>query len=256
MNDNLIKNFRKKLKQKNQMLIGGWIQICEPAIVEIMCSYKFDWITFDLEHGLFSTKNLSNLVRAAELSKKVKLARLPNHNKDFCSLVLDSGCDGVIIPNIKNEIELTKMRNLIYYPPIGKRGVGFSRENLFSKNFEKHAKKTKKPILISMIENKEGVKNLKKILKVKGLDGILIGPYDLSASLNITGKFENSLFKETINKIKKLSKEAGVPVGLHVLDNNFSSLKKLKQKGFNFFPYCTDAMLLNKAIKNSLNKNK
>ena len=90
------------------MVIGGWIQICEPAIVEIMCSYKFDWITFDLEHGLFSTKDLSNLVRAAELSKKIKLARLPNHNKDFCSLVLDAGCDGVIVPNIKNEVELIK----------------------------------------------------------------------------------------------------------------------------------------------------
>ena len=107
-----------------------------------------------------------------------------------------------------------------------------------------------------MIENKEGVKNLKKILKVKGLDGILIGPYDLSTSLNITGKFENPLFKKTINQIKKLAKEARVPVGLHVLDNNFSSLRKLKQKGFNFLPYCTDAMLLNNAIKNSLNKDK
>ena len=110
------------------------------------------------------------------------------------------------MPNIKNEVELIKMRNLIYYPPIGKRGVGFSRENLFSKNFKKQAKKTKKPILIGMIENKEGVKNLKKILKVKGLDGILIGPYDLSTSLNITGKFENPLFKKTINQIKKLAK--------------------------------------------------
>lgn len=251
--NNLINEFRKKLK-KNKAIIGSWTQICDPSIVEIMCSYKIDWICFDLEHGVFSTHNIANLVRAAELKKKIKLARLPNHNKEFCSQVLDAGCDGIIVPNIKSAKELKYFRDAIYYPPKGKRGVGFSRENLFGKNFTKNIKKNKNPILVAMIENKAGVENLKEILKIKELDAILIGPYDLSSSLGITGKFNDIKFIKVIDYIKKITKKMNTPVGMHVLDDKYKTLQNYLKKGFNFLPYCTDAMLLNSSIRASFRR--
>ena len=183
------------------------------------------------------------------------MARLQNHNKEFCSLVLDAGCDVVIIPNVKNAKELKSIRDMIYYPPKGKRGVGFSRENLFGKNFKKSLQKIKKPILVSMIESKSGITNIKKILKVKGLDAILIGPYDLSASLGITGKFESKKFKKTIEYIKQNCKKMKIPVGLHVLQNDFQRLNQYKKQGYTFLPYCTDAMLLNSSLRKAF-KNK
>lgn len=252
--NNLIKKFRKKLTSRNSSVIGGWVQICEPTIVEIVSSYKYDFVCFDLEHGLFSTTNLANLVRAAKINKKISLARLPNKNKDFCSQVLDTGCDGVIVPNIKTSKELIELRNLIHYPPKGKRGVGFSRENLFSKYFTKKIKIRKSPIFVAMIESREGIKNLKSILGVKGLDAILIGPYDLSSSLGITGKFNHKKFKEAILYIKKVTKKKKIPVGIHILENNFSALHEYKKQGYSFLPYCTDGMLLNTAIKSSFKK--
>ena len=83
---------------------------------------------------------------------------------------------------------MIKVRDLAYFSPLGKRGVGFSRTNLFGKNFEKMDVKTK-PFIVAMIEDISAINNLDEILNVRGLDAILIGPYDLSCSLKITGKF-------------------------------------------------------------------
>ena len=195
----LINNLRNKFK-KGKLTIGGWMQICDPSIAEIMSNADYDWITFDLEHGSYSIKDIINSVRAVELNKKIKLARLPNKDLAIGAQVLDAGCDGVIIPNIKNKYELTKIRNSLYFPPIGQRGVGFSRVNMFGKNFKRVMKEKVKPILIAMIESNEGIKNLDEILSVEGLDAILVGPYDLSSSLKITGKFNHPRFKKAIKQ--------------------------------------------------------
>ena len=136
MQNKLINKLRLKLK-KGKPTIGGWMQICDPNIAEIMSSSKYEWITFDLEHGSYSIDNLTNLVRAVELNKKLKFVRLPNKNLEICAQALDAGCDGLIIPNVKNKEELIKVRDLAYFSPLGKRGVGFSRTNLFGKNFKK-----------------------------------------------------------------------------------------------------------------------
>ena len=246
----LINNLRKKLK-KGKLTIGGWMQICDPSIAEIMSNANYDWITFDLEHGSYSIKDLINSVRAVELNKKIKLARLPNKNLDISTQVLDAGCDGIIIPNIKNKSELLKIRNSIYYPPEGKRGVGFSRVNIFGKNFKRVIKNKIKPILIAMIESTDGIKNLDEILSVRGLDAILVGPYDLSSSLKITGKFNHPHFKKAIKLIIDKTKKKKITLGIHVLQTSIKEVKAQFRKGFKFIPYGTDALLLNKSINNS-----
>ena len=153
MKKNLVEKFRLKLK-RGQITVGGWMQISNSNIAEIMADAKYDWITFDLEHGSFSMNTLADLVRTIEIKKKIKFARLPNKNLEICAQVLDSGCDGIIIPNVKNKSELIKIRDNSYFPPDGKRGVGFSRSNLFGKNFKKNIKSKIKPLIIAMIENK------------------------------------------------------------------------------------------------------
>ena len=201
-----IKKFRSKLKA-GKALVGGWMQISNSNIVELMSHHPYDWIAFDMEHGSFSVKDLPDLFRAAELKNKLSLARLPNKNVDICNQVLDAGCGGIIIPNIKHEDELISIRNSCYLPPLGTRGVGYSRANIFGKEFRQYQAKKNNVIIIAMIENINSVNRLDKILSVKGLDAILIGPYDLSASMGITGKFENIKFKSTINEIKKVAKK-------------------------------------------------
>ena len=250
MSKEVIKKFRKNLKN-GKALIGGWIQVSNSNIAEIMSSADYSWIAFDLEHGSFSVRDLPDLFRSVEINKKLALVRLPNKNLEICSQALDAGCSGIIIPNIKNEIELNTLIRSCYLPPQGTRGVGYSRANLFGKKFNR---KNKKPIVVAMIENIYSVNRLEKILQVKGLDSILIGPYDLSASMGITGKFKNIKFKSAIKKINKLAKKFKIPSGIHVTEPNYKILKKYIKEGYQFLPFSTDTKLLNYAIKNSFNK--
>ena len=252
-NTTLIKKFRKSLKQGSYS-IGGWMQICDANIAEIMSNSDYEWITFDLEHGIYSIEEVTNCVRAVENNNKLKFVRLPGKNIEICAQMLDSGCDGLIVPNINTKKEIEQIRDFSYFPHSGKRGVGFSRVNLFGKTFKKIMVSKIKPIIIAMIENKKAISNLNDILSLRGLDAILIGPYDLSASMNITGKFNHPKFKNMINYIKKTAKRFNVPVGIHVLDNNFSSVRNYINQGFKFIPYGTDGFLLNHAIEKSFKK--
>ena len=86
-----------------------------------------------------------------------------------------------------------------HYPPKGTRGVGYSRANLFGKHFETYSEKQGQKILIvAQIENIQAIENIDNILKVEGLDAILIGPYDLSGSMNLTGRFDHPQFIKSL----------------------------------------------------------
>ena len=252
MNYKRIKILRSKLKRR---VVSSWSQISDPNLTEILCHKKFDCLTFDLEHGIFNIKDLSQLIRVSEKNNKPALVRLPSKNLELCRQVLDSGADGIIIPNIHSSFELKKIVDLNLLPPKGKRGVGFSRSNNFGKNFKTYIKSKTSPIIIAMIENKEALKNIEKILKVKNLDCILIGPYDLSASIGSPGKFNSVKFKEAIEFIKSKCKKNKIPCGLHLIEPNYNKLKKLTKEGFNFIPYSTDAYIMNNAVEDMFKRN-
>ena len=190
-------------------------------------------MTFDLEHGIFNIKDLSQLIRVSEKNNKPALVRLPSKNLELCRQVLDSGADGIIIPNIKSSFELKKIVDLNLLPPKGKRGVGFSRSNNFGKNFKTYIKSKTSPIIIAMIENKEALKNIEKILKVKNLDCILID-HDLSASIGSPGKFNSVKFKEAIEFIKSKCKKK-IPCGLHLIEPNYNKLKNLLKRDLTLY---------------------
>ena len=243
----LLDKLRKKLKG-GKSIISGWMQLSNTNLTELICQAKFDCITFDLEHGAFSVKDLPDLFRVVEMNEKLPFVRLPNKNIKISSQCLDAGAAGIIIPNIRDNIELEKIIKSINLPPFGNRGVGYSRVNRFGKYFKNFVNTKKKPFIVAMIENINSVKNLNKILSVRGLDSILIGPYDLSASMKITGKFENIKFNKIINEIKLKAKKFKVPCGIHVVETNYKKLKEYEKKGFKFLPYGIDTEIFNKSI--------
>ena len=151
---------------------------------------------------------------------------------------------------VENSKQLKEIISFCKYPPAGQRGVAFSRANMFGKNFKKYIDNfAQNPIIIAMIENKKGVKNLNQILKVKGLDGILIGPYDLSASLNCPGDFQNNNFLKSISLIKNNSIKNNIPCGIHIVDTNIDELKKRIKEGYTFIGYSMDSTILTKYSK-------
>ena len=243
-----ITDIRKKLNNGG-VSVGSWMQIPHSSIAEIMGQSNYDWVAVDMEHGAISVHQLPDLFRALELGNTLPLVRLAHgHSKD-CKQALDAGAGGVIVPMIKNADQLRKVRDATRWPPSGNRGVAFSRANLFGKNFNEYIKEAKQPLLIAMIEHIDAINELDDILKVDGLDAILIGPYDLSTSMNLTAQFDHPEFAKAIRDIKSKSESANIPCGIHVVSPSVDDLKEKIDDNYRFIAYSIDSVILTNFLR-------
>lgn len=245
---NKLKELRSKLNSGSHS-IGCWMQIAHASIAEIMGQAGYDWVAVDMEHGSIAVHQLPDLFRALELGGTLPLVRLAQgHTKD-CKQALDAGAGGIIVPMVESAEQLQMVRNACCWPPAGIRGVGFSRANLFGKHFDVYAEEAQAPLLVAMIEHIRPVENLAAILQVDGLDAILIGPYDLSASLGLTAKFESPEFMAAMDSIRDLCCQHHIPCGVHVVMPDTDVLKQRLAEGYRFIAYSIDAVFLNKSAK-------
>lgn len=244
-----LNNIRNKLS-KNKPSVGSWIQIPSNSNAEILGDAGYDWIAIDMEHGSISTSQLPDLFRSLELNNTLPLVRLAQAELKDAKYALDAGAGGIIIPMVESAQQLKKIISQSCWPPEGERGVGFSRANLFGKHFDPNDKVSLNPLIIAQIENINAVDQIEKILKVKGLDAIIIGPYDLSASMGITGKFSSKKFKDCLKKILNSCKKYNIPSGVHVIQPDSKELTERIKEGYQFIAYSIDALMLSIISKN------
>jgi len=230
--------------------IGSWIQIPHPSIAEIMGQAGYDWVAVDMEHGAISVHQLPDLFRALELGGTLPMVRLAQGHIKDCKQALDAGAGGVIVPMIENAAQLEAVRDAVRWPPAGKRGVAFSRANLFGKHFDSYIEEAQQPLLVAMIEHLNAVKNLDDILHVVGLDAILIGPYDLSASMGLIAQFDHPDFVNVMTDIKNKADNIAMPCGLHVVNPDGDELRNKIDGGYRFIAYSIDSVFLNELVVN------
>jgi len=224
--------------------IGSWMQIPNASVAEIMGHAGYDWISVDMEHGTIAHHQLPDLFRSIELGGALPLVRLGGSGLSECKQALDAGAGGVIVPMIETAEQLQKVVQACRWPPVGSRGVGFSRANLFGKYFADYAQEAQAPLIIAMIEHIQAVESLDEILSVDGLDAILIGPYDLSASLGVTGIFGDHKFLDAIEKIRVQCASHRIPCGVHVVEPDRQELQTRISEGYLFLAYSIDAVFL------------
>lgn len=248
-----IQKIRGKM-QAGEATIGTWMQLPSTAVAEIMGDAGYDWVTIDLEHGSMSASQLPDLFRALELGGTLPLVRLAHGHLKDAKDALDAGAGGIIIPMIESPEQLLAIIQHSCWPPEGIRGVGFSRANLYGKYFEEYRVEARNPLIIAQIEHIRAVNNIEAILQVPGLDAIIIGPYDLSASMNLTAQFSHPDFSAALATIlvacKKLKKAAGV----HIVNPDSSELTRRISEGYQFIAYSIDSVFMNKAVTNPLIK--
>lgn len=249
-------NRREKIKAIRRALsdgkasIGSWIQIPHPSIAEILGQSGYDWVAVDMEHGSISPHQLPDLFRALELGGTLPLVRLAQGEPKDCKQALDAGAGGVIVPMVESAVQLNRARDACCWPPAGKRGVGFSRANLFGMHFDSYAEEAQAPLLIAMIEHVHAVDQLEEILAVDGLDAILIGPYDLSASMGMTGKFDTPEFVAVMDRIRSVCATFSKPCGVHVVQPDQEQLRQRMAEGYRFLAYSIDSVFLRASATN------
>lgn len=243
--------FRNKINS-NKLSIGSWLHIDNTDTAEIMSSNKkFEWLVVDREHGQFNLSSLKDICRSIEINDTLPLVRISSNQKHEIQTVLEAGFCGIIFPNITSVKQIKELISYSKWPPYGNRGVGYSRANSHGEKLDLYKKFSKKIICIAMIENIQAVNNLEDILSASQLDGIFIGPYDLSASVCRPGDFKNLKFIKAMKQIKKVSKKYKKPMGIHVVMPSKKNVNSYYKEGFTYIAHSLDTVYLRTSVSNN-----
>lgn len=240
----------KESLRKNQLTIGSWITLGHPAIAEIMAQAGFDWLTIDMEHSAIDLGEAQALIQVIHLAGCTPLVRVGDNSPYLIKRVMDAGAHGVIVPMVNSRAEAISAVEAVKYPPTGKRGVGLGRAQGYGLSFEKYKKWVEEEsVVIAQIEHIKAVRNLEDILSVKGIDGFIVGPYDLSGSLGIPGQFDNPKVKSALAKVITVAKKMKKTAGFHVVSPDPVNFKAKFDAGYRFLAFGLDTLFLGENLQ-------
>lgn len=234
----------------NEVTIGSWITLAHPGIAEIMARAGFDWLTVDLEHSVITVKEAEELIRVVRLCNVPALVRLTSNDANQVKRVMDAGATGVIVPMVNTRADAERAVASLYYPPRGERGTGLARAQGYGSAFADYrAWLEREAVVIVMVEHITAVENLEAILAVDGIDGYIIGPYDLSASLGRPGDFDNPELADAIQRIRTVARKLKKAGGMHVVEPTAEKVRSYISDGFTFLAYSIDMRMLDVAAR-------
>ena len=233
--------------------IGSWITLNNPAIAEILADAGFDWLCVDLEHSVIDYFEAKQLIMAIQ-SKGVKaFVRVGENNTRIIKRILDAGADGIIVPSVNSLQEAKAAVEAFKYPPKGKRGVGLSRAQGYGFSFENYRDFIAKELtLILQIEHINAIDELEDIVRLDGVDGTFIGPYDLSGSIGKPGEWNDPRVKEALDKYERIALASKKYVGYHVIEPDYQLVQEKMKKGYNFIAFSLDTLFLGTLVRNQM----
>lgn len=237
-------NLKTNLRQ-GKLCLGTWITLGHTSIAEIFAKVGYDWLVVDLEHSTISIEQAGELIRTIDLVGAAPLVRLTSNDANQIKRVMDAGAHGIVVPNVctpqaaKDAVAATR------YAPLGLRGVGLARAQQYGHGFGEYLDWQKDgPVVIVQIEHQSALDQLEDIFSVPGVDGFIIGPYDLSCSMGMPGEFERPEFIAAMQRILKEGLKAGCPAGLHIVEPDPVRLRNVIGEGYRFVAYSVDIRML------------
>ena len=244
---------RTRLKAKlkaGELCLGTWITLGHAGIAEILSKAGYDWIVVDLEHSTISIDQAGELIRTIELAGASPLVRLTSNDNNLIKRVMDAGAHGVVVPNVNTSEEASKAVAATRYAPFGHRGVGLARAQHYGPGFSEYLDWQRDgPIVIVQIEDQAALDHLEAIFTTQGVDGFIIGPYDLSCSMGFPGEFERREFLAATKQILGTGQRLGCPPGLHVVEPDPVILRQAIDDGYQFIAYSVDIRMLDVAAR-------
>ncbi len=247
-----IGSLRSKLQTK-QTTIGSWITIDSPVVTEIMARSGFDWLVIDMEHSAITLDIAQNLIRVIDLCGVPPLVRVGYNQPNLIKRVMDSGAHGVIVPMVNTRKEAEQAVRSVKYPPVGFRGVGLARAHQYGQDFEGyHSWNQDHSVVIVQVEHIQAVENLEAILDVSGVDGFIVGPYDLSGSLGVPGQFDHPDVIKALQTIKVVSEQKKALAGFHIISPDPAIVLEKEREGYKFIALSLDILYLGNSCRRTL----
>jgi 2-dehydro-3-deoxyglucarate aldolase len=204
--------FRDRLR-RGDLLVGTMLTLTAPPVAELLAAAGYDWLFIDAEHSVFEARDVQAALQAAAPIPGV--VRLATAAEVPIKQALDVGAAGIIAPQV-NTVELAEqVVSLAKYAPTGTRGVGIGRAHGYGLGLSEYIRSAnEQTAVIVQIEHITGVHNVEAIVRVPGIDAVLVGPYDLSASLNRMGEVDHPDVRQAIDHVTAVCKAAGMPLGI------------------------------------------
>lgn len=248
------KNTLKKKLAKRVITLGSWVTLGHPSVAEVMAAAGFEWLTVDMEHSAITLAEAQHLIQVIELAGCVPLVRVGFNDPNLIKRVMDAGAHGVIVPQVNSVKEAKLAVSAVRYPPEGTRGVGLARAQGYGTDFEEYKKwNDRESIVIVQVENIRAVDAIDEILSVDGVDGFIVGPYDLSASLGVPGQFTHPAFLKAMKRVQgAIGKNPGVSAGFHVVPPEPDLVREKISEGYTFLAYSLDSLFLAETCRSGL----
>ena len=247
-------NKLKEIFKSGKSAINGWLQIPNSFTAELMANQDWDSLTLDMQHGLIDYQNALGMLQAISTTNVVPMARVNWNQPGEIMKILDAGAYGIICPMVSNRKEAEKFVKACLYPPDGYRSNGPIRSLIYGgPGYEDKA--NSEILKFAMIETKESLENLDEIMKTPGLDGIYIGPADLSLAIGQKPSFdkpEGDPVYDVIMEILEHAKKNKIIAGIQNGQPEYA--EKMIKKGFQLVTIGSDQRYMTAASKSALSK--
>ena len=245
-------NTKQKLRS-GQPVFGGWLLTGNPAVAEIMANEGFDFLGVDMEHTPTNVEGFYHIALAAQGTGCDLLARLPSCDPVLAKQVLDMGAAGIIVPSVNSPEEAAQAVAMAKFPPAGIRGASLCRASGYGRRFgEYFAAHNREVIVVVMLEHIQAVPQTDAILATPGIDAALIGPYDLSASMNLAGQLDHPEVRAAQQAILDACQRQKVAAGIHVVPVDPEEVRRRVEAGFRFVACGIDTLFIREGCRRML----
>lgn len=242
-------SFCSRIRQK-ELLLGTMLTIPAPETAEMVAKCGFDWLFMDGEHAPLSVLDWQRLMQAVG-GRCANILRVPSASERDIKKALDIGADGIIAPRIRSADEAKQLVDWCRYPPEGARSVGVGRAQGYGARLGEYLSRANENIAVVLqIEHADAISAIEDIVAVKGVDALFVGPYDLSASLGISGAVSDARVITAIDRVGEVCQKHGVTAGIFGID--VDAAKPWIAKGFTLIAVGIDMVFLGSAAEAAL----
>jgi len=243
----MAENLREKLIA-GRMVVGTWISVPDPAVIEILAQAGFDYLLLDGEHAPINPSELVPLALAAERRGCPIIYRVQTNSADLIKAALDVGVDGLMVPMVETAAEAAAVVAAAKYPPAGRRGMGPWRASNYYMDFQSYiASANERTAIIVQIESVGAVERAAEIAAVPGIDALFVGPADLAGSLGLPVGTTEPRMIDALKHVVTVGRSAGRCVGIDAVSNE--RLETYAAMGYRLFTFGADAGYLNEGAR-------
>lgn len=247
-------NRLKQRLQSGTACTGAWLFSGSAAVAEILAGSGFDALIIDQEHSPHGVETTIDQMRAiASAGGSTMLVRVGNIHSHTLKVVLDSGAEGLMVPNVESADEARGLISACRFPPLGSRGAHFTVSRAAgwgSESADYASRYHSEMLVIAMIESARGLANAADILAVDGIDMLFLGPLDLTASLGCSGEYGDARFAAAVECVAAAARELGKWAGCTVLPQY--SAQRLMGMGYRMVTIGSDVTFIQQGARGSL----